>query len=70
MTPKERLDQIIVTMDDYAEELWADDQFRDNMMFLLARYINEGADLTDEELVVLEDFINKKINEFVKLKAN
>ena len=70
MTSKERLDQIIVTMDDYAEELWADPQFRDNMMFLLARYINEGADLTDEELVTLDNFIKEKIETLVKTKGN
>jgi hypothetical protein len=70
MTPKERLDKIIVTMDDYGEELWADSDFRDNMMFLLARYLNEGADLTDEELVVLEKFIKEKIENIVKTKGN
>jgi hypothetical protein len=70
MTPKERLDKIIISMDDYSEELWADEQFRDNMMFLLARYINEGVDLTDDELITLESFVNNKIEEYVKNKGN
>lgn len=70
MTPKERLDQIIVTMDDYSEELWADENFRDNMMFLLARYINEGQDLTDDELITLDNFVKEKVAEYVKTKGN
>lgn len=70
MTPLERLNQILQTIDDYSEELWADIQFRDNMMFLLARYINEGTDLSDEELVVLDGFIKEKIEKLVKEKAN
>jgi hypothetical protein len=70
MTPKERLDKIIIQMDDYQEELWQDSQFRDNMLFLLARYINEGQDLTDDELITLEDLVNEKIEEYVKTRGN
>jgi hypothetical protein len=70
MTAKERLDKIIVDMDDYSEELWQDEQFRDNMMFLLGRYISTGQDLTDDELVILEKFVQDKIQEYVKTKAN
>lgn len=70
MTPKERLDKIIVDMDDYSEELWKDEQFRDNMMYLLGRYISTGQDLTDDELVILEKFVTEKIEEYVKTKAN
>lgn len=70
MTSQERLNKIIIHINDYQEELWEDVQFRDNMMFLLGRYISTGQDLTDDELVILEQLVHDKIEQYVKNKAN
>jgi hypothetical protein len=64
------LKPVVDLMQDYSDELWADEEFRNNMMYLLGRYIETGQDLTDEEMIKLEAFIKHKIEKYVKEKGN
>jgi len=70
MNALEKLAEIQQIMDDYQEELWNDTEVKDNLMYLLGRYISTGQDLSDEELVILKDFLQQKIDKYVKEKAN
>jgi len=70
MTPLEKLNEIQILLGDYQEELWADKEVQTNLMYLLGRFLSTGQDITDEELVILKDFLQKKIDAFVKEKGN
>lgn len=61
------IEQIIT---DYQEELWLDKEFSDNMMYILGRFLITQKDLTDEEVEVLHSFMKRKVEEFIKTKAN
>lgn len=70
MTPLEKLNEIQTLLDDYQEELWADQEVQTNLMYLLGRFISTGQDITDEELTTLKDFLQKKVDLYVKEKGN
>lgn len=61
------IEQIIT---DYQEELWSDKEFSDNMMYILGRFLITQKDLTDEEVEILHSFMKRKVEEFIKTKAN
>jgi hypothetical protein len=70
MTSAEHLKHIQDLLEDYNEELWADPQVQTNLMFLLGRQISTGQDISDDELLILDEFLQKKVNEFIKIKSN
>lgn len=70
MTPNEKLAKIQTILDDYYTEMWSDPEIRDNLLFLLGRFIAVGQDITDEELDTLYTFLNTKVEEYVRTKAN
>lgn len=70
MTPLQRLSKIQETLDAYSEELWQDPDVQNNLMFLLGRFIKDGTDISDEELVTLDNFLKEKVEKYVKEKGN
>lgn len=70
MTPLQRLSKIQETLDAYSEELWQDPDVQNNLMFLLGRFIKDGTDISDEELVTLDNFLKEKVEKYVREKGN
>jgi len=70
MTPLEKLNEIQILLGDYQEELWADKEVQTNLMYLLGRSLSTGQDITDEELIILKDFLQKKVDSYVKERGN
>lgn len=70
MTINEKLKYIEDTLNDYYAELWNDPEIQQNLLYLIGRFLMTGEDITDAEVDLLYDFLNKKINNLVKTKAN
>lgn len=70
MTTNEKIKYIENILNDYYTELWNDPEIRDNLCYLIGRFLMTGEDITDEEINILYDFLNKKIETYIKTKGN
>lgn len=57
-------------LQDYADILWTDKEVADNLMYLLGRFMMTGEDINDEEMAILKEFVQERVNKYVKERAN
>lgn len=65
-----KMAEIETIFSDYEEFLCNDQEVKDNMAFLLGRYVSTGEDVTEAEMDTLKAFLKEKVEEFVRTKAN
>lgn len=70
MNSDDKLNRISQILDDYADIIWKDLEIQENLLYLIGRYLQTGQDITDSEIDLLDDFLKKKIDKYVKEKAN
>lgn len=66
----DKIKELEIFINDYHEVIWNDIEARENILYLLGRYLMTGKDISDEEITQLYEYLKEKINKYVKEKAN
>ena len=70
MTQDKKINELSALLDDYHDILWADPEVRNNICYLIGRFIKTGEDISDKEVDTLKEFLHNKVEKYVKDKGN